>query len=71
MRRRSEIVERVVPPGNHPTVPRDSDRGGAEGRAICETKRIRSHYLLLDGKQASRTLDATPLQGRASLAYYQ
>ena len=41
-------------------------RGGAGGRVICETKRIRSHYLLLDVRQASRTLDATPLQGRAS-----
>ena len=41
-------------------------RGGAGGRVICETKRIRSHYLLLDVRQASRTLDATPLQGSAS-----
>jgi hypothetical protein len=34
---------------------------------VCGAKRIRSLYVLLDGKQASRTLYATPLQGRASL----
>ena len=39
--------------------------GDGGGRVICETKRIRSNYVLLDVRQASRTLDATPLQGRA------
>ena len=33
---------------------------------VCGAKRIRSHYLLLDGRQASRTLEAISLQGRAS-----
>jgi hypothetical protein len=31
-------------------------RGGAGGRVICGTKGIRSHYVLLDARQASRTL---------------
>ena len=45
--------------------PAAQKRGGAEGRVICETKRIRSHYRLLDVRQASRTLYPTPLRGRA------
>jgi hypothetical protein len=33
-----------------------TSQDGAGGRVICETKRIRSHYVLLGGTQASRTL---------------
>jgi len=42
------------PASRHPI----ARRAGAEGRVICETKRIRSHYVLLDVRQASRTLCA-------------
>ena len=38
----------------------------AGGRVVCEAKVIWSHYVLLDGKGASRALYVAPLQGRAS-----
>jgi len=33
---------------------------------VCEARRIRSHYLLLDGNRVSRALDLPPPEGRAS-----
>ena len=51
---RAEATNNTIP-WAVPTLPL-RNRDGAGGRVICETKRIRSHYVLLDVRQASRTL---------------
>jgi hypothetical protein len=38
------------------------------GRVICETKRIRSHYLTLGQRKAPRTFHHPPPEGRASFS---